>query len=173
MNEFHVWVQKELGRAVREEMREYLLASATAWVAGDGVSTDEYMHRLEELDWLDRLIDAVGRDRARLILGEVVTAHLEELAAQARLVLPAAVVDAWHTAVLAMTTGTEPSAASDDDGFDAAEAVRQGLLCCTRCGTTATSSTSPVCRNRIGAARADRGRRHRTSTRVTSTCGTA
>ncbi len=128
MNDFQAWVQEELERAVREEAREFLLRAATAWVAGDGVSACENKHRLEDLDWLDRLSDAVGRDRARVIRKEVAVAHMEELAAHARLAVPAGVVDAWHTVMLAALSKSEPPAASDDDGVDPAEAVREGLL---------------------------------------------
>jgi hypothetical protein len=128
MNVFQAWVQEELERAVREEAREYLLRAATAWVAGDGVSACENMHRLKDLGWLDRLSDAVGWDRAHAIRCEVVAVHLRELAAQARLAVPADVVDAWHTVMLASITRKEPLAASDGDGFDHSEAVREGLL---------------------------------------------
>lgn len=128
MSDFYAWMQEELERAAREELREYLLSAATGWVAGDGVSTSEYLNRLDKLTWVGRYAAAIGQDRATTVRAEVVAVHLDELAAQAKLAVPATVVDAWRTAAMASLAEGEPLASADRGESCSAAVVREGLL---------------------------------------------
>jgi hypothetical protein len=89
------WVREEPERAASEEIGDRLVRVATRWVFGEGISSGEFAFDLEHLEWIGRIAQAIGEERAKAIWAEVDEDIRTGLAERARLVVPGHVVDAW------------------------------------------------------------------------------
>ena len=89
------WVREELERAAREEIHGYLASEATRFACGDGICTWEFNRRMEHLEWIERIAEAIGRDKAKAIWDAVEGEMMSGLADEARCVVGDRIADAW------------------------------------------------------------------------------